>query len=151
MEGRTVSASAITDQIIEIDFDDLDSEGRIVQIANKVAASVAQRHTGCACLALGIESLRFINPIARGDILTCRASVNRTWLSSLEVGIKVLAEDFRTLEQKEILSAYFSFAAMDDDHQIVEIAPIIPETPEEIRRFNDAESRHRYEASIVCS
>lgn len=139
MEGRTVSASAIIDQMIEIDFIDLDSEGRIVQIANKLALQVAESHTGYPCQALGIDSLRFINPVARGDILTCRASVNRTWPASLEVGIIVLAEDFRTLEQKEILSAYFSFTAADG----FEIPPIIPETDEQIRRYNDAEARHR--------
>jgi acyl-CoA hydrolase len=104
--------------VVEIDVGEIDCEGRLVQIANQ------------------------------GDRITCHAAITRTWPTSLEVGIQMSSEDFRTLEHKEILTAYFSFAAVDDDGTSIEIAPIIPETPEQIRRFHDAEERRRYEASL---
>ncbi len=65
----------------------------------------------------------------------------------MEIGVKVVAEDFRTLDQKDILSAYFTFVAIDDNHQPVEVIPVIPETPEQIKRFEQAERRRQYRLS----
>jgi len=61
----------------------------------------------------------------------------------MEIGVKVFAEDFRTLEQKHILSAYFTFVAMGDDNKPVEIIPVVPESIEEIRRYREAEERRK--------
>ncbi len=146
MEGKPVSASAIIDQVVEVFPNDLNPHGtlfggRVLQIADNLAAIVCKRHSNRVCVTLAIDSVRFINPARRGDILVCKCSVNRTWRTSLEVGVKVLAEDFRTLDQKEILTAYFTFVAIDDDHQPVEVIPVIPETPDQWRRFEEAEIR----------
>ena len=149
MESKPVSASHIVDQVIEVFPNDLNPHGtlfggRVMQIVDSLAAIVAKRHSGKVCVTLGIDSVRFLNPARRGDILVCMASVNRTWRTSMEVGVKVIAEDFRTLEQKDILSAYFTFVAVDDDHKPVEIIPVFPETQEQIERFEDAEKRRKY-------
>jgi acyl-CoA hydrolase len=148
MEGKSVSASAIIDQVVEVFPNDLNSHGtlfggRVLQIADNLAAIVSKRHTGRVCVTLGIDSVRFINPARRGDILVCKCSVNRTWHTSLELGVKVLAEDFRTLEQKDILTAYFTFVSVDDDHKPVEVMPVIPETPDQLRRYEEAEIRRQ--------
>ncbi len=147
MEGKFVSFSAILDFDIAID-DDLSSdgtlfEGRFMQIVNSLAMMVAKRHAECPCIVLGIDSLRFKKKVLRGDVLLCYASVNCAWLTTLEVGIKIVAEDFRSLEQKDVFSAYFTCLAVDDDHQPVEIMPVIPETSEQIQRFHAAELRHQ--------
>jgi acyl-CoA hydrolase len=148
MQGKSVSASAIIDQVIEVFPNDLNPHGtlfggRVLQIADSLAAIVSKRHTGRVCVTLGIDSVRFINPAQRGDILVCKCSVNRTWRTSLELGVKVLAEDFRTLKQKDILRAYFTFVATDDHHRPVEVIPVIPETEEQKRRFEQAEIRRQ--------
>ena len=148
MEGKTVSASAIVDQVVEVYPNDLNPHGtlfggRVLQVVDSLAAIVAKRHSGKVCVTLGIDSVRFLNPARHGDILVCMASVNRTWRTSMEIGVKVLAEDFRTLDQKEILSAYFTFVAIDDDHKPVEVIPVIPETPEQIERYHQAEYRRQ--------
>jgi acyl-CoA hydrolase len=148
MEGKPVSASAIIDQVIEVFPNDLNPHGtlfggRVLQIADNLAAIVCKRHTNKVCVTLAIDSVRFINPARRGDILVCKCSVNRTWRTSMEVGVKVIAEDFRTLEQKDILTAYFTFVAIDDDHMPVEVIPVIPETPEQWRRHEEAEARRK--------
>ena len=110
MQGKSVSESAITDQVVEVFPNDLNPHGtlfggRVMQIVDSLAAIVAKRHSGLVCVTLGIDSVRFLNPARRGDILVCKASVNRTWRTSMEVGVKVIAEDFRTLEHKDIFSA----------------------------------------------
>ncbi len=146
MEGKPVSASLITDQVIEVSASDLNVHGtlfggRLMQVIDHLAALVAKRHAGKMCIPLGIDSVRFVNPAKRGDVLLCRASVNRAWPTFMEVGIKIVAEDFLTLDHKDILSAYFTFGAVDDGHHPIEIVPVIPETPEQIARFEAAEKR----------
>lgn len=148
MEGKPVSVSAIIDQVVEVFPDDLNPHGtlfggRALQIADNLAAIVSKRHSGAICVTLGIDSVRFINPARRGDILVCKSSVNRTWKTSLEVGVKILSEDFRTLEQRDVFSAYFTFVAIDDDHQPIRVIPVIPETPDQIRRFEEAGMRRQ--------
>lgn len=149
MEGKPVAASAILDQVIEVFPNDLNPHGtlfggRVMQIVDSLAAIVAKRHSGRVCVTLGIDSVRFLNPARRGDILVCMASVNKAWNTSMEVGVKVVAEDFRTLEQKDILSAYFTFVAVDDEHKPIEIIPVFPETEEQIKRYKEAEERRRF-------
>jgi len=148
MEGKPVFASALFDYdlVIDPDYLRLDGsllEGRFMQIVTSVAMMVASRHAECVCIAVGIDSLRFRKKVYRGDKLRCHASVNRTWRSTLEVGIKVVADDFRSLDQKEVFSAYFTFAAVDDDCQPVEIVPVVPESQEQIKRFTEAGIRHQ--------
>jgi acyl-CoA hydrolase len=148
MEGKPVSASAIIDQVVEVFPNDLNPHGtlfggKLMQVVDNLAAIVAKRHSGRVCVTLGIDSVRFLNPARHGDILVCKASVNKTWRTSMEIGVKVVAEDFRSLDQKDIFSAYFTFVAMDDDLKPVEVIPVIPETPEQIQRYKDAEGRRR--------
>lgn len=149
MEGKPPSASAILDQVIEVFPNDLNPHGtlfggKVLLVVDNLAAIVAKRHSGRVCVTLGIDSVRFLNPAHRGDILVCMASVNRTWRTSLEVGVKVIAEDFRTLQQKEILSAYFTFVAVDEELKPVEVVPVLPETPVEKKRYEEAGKRRAH-------
>ncbi len=148
MEGKPVFASAIIDQVVEVFPNDLNPHGtlfggKLMQVVDNLAAIVAKRHTGKVCVTLGIDSVRFLNPAKRGDILVCKASVNRAWHTSMEVGVKVIAEDFRSLEQKDILSAYFTFVALDDELKPIEIIPVIPETHQQVLRYEAAEKRRQ--------
>ncbi|PIS02695.1 MAG: acyl-CoA thioesterase [Chlamydiae bacterium CG10_big_fil_rev_8_21_14_0_10_42_34] len=149
MEAKPVSASAIIDQVVEVFPNDLNPHGtlfggKLMQVVDNLAAIVAKRHSGRVCVTLGIDSVRFLNPAHHGDILVCKAAVNKTWNTSMEIGVKVIAEDFRSLEQKDILSAYFTFVAMDDEHKPVEIIPVLPETEAQIKRYKAAEARRQY-------
>ena len=146
MDGKPVSASAITDQVVEVFPNDLNPHGtlfggRLMQLVDNLAAIVAKRHSGHVCVTLGIDSVRFLNPARHGDILVCKASVNKTWHTSMEIGVKVIAEDFRTLDQKDILSAYFTFIALDQNKKPIEVPQVIPETILEKRRNKEANDR----------
>ncbi len=152
-QGKPVSDSAIIDQVVEVFPNDLNPHGtlfggRVMQIVDSLAAIVAKRHSGLVCVTLGIDSVRFLSPARRGDILVCKASVNRTWRTSMEVGVKVIAEDFRTLEHKDIFSAYFTFVALGDDDKPVEVVPVIPETPEQLARYKQAEMRRQARLAV---
>lgn len=154
MDPKSVSSSSVIDQVIEVFPNDLNPHGtlfggRVMQIVDSLAAIVAKRHSGRVCVTLGIDSVRFRNPARRGDILVCMASVNRAWRTSMEVGVKVVAEDFRSLEQKDILSAYFTFVAVDDEHKPVEIHPIVAETKEQIKRYKEAEIRRKHRLEVA--
>jgi acyl-CoA hydrolase len=146
--GKPVSESAIIDQVVEVFPNDINPHGtlfggRVLFLMDTLAAIVAKRHSGQVSVTLGIDSVHFLNPARRGDILVFMASVNRTWRTSMEVGVRVEAEDFRTLQHKHIISAYFTFVAVDDDHRPVEIISVIPETEIQLKRFEEAEERRR--------
>jgi acyl-CoA hydrolase len=146
LPGKPVSASAIHDQTAIVFPNDLNSlgtlfGGRVMEQADRVAAVVARRHSGRACVTLGIDSLRFHASARHGDILIFQAAVNRVWRTSMEIGLKVLSEDVATTKRTHIVSAYFTFVGVDDQLNPIEIPPVIPETDEDKRRYAKAQER----------
>ena len=148
MNGKTVCASAINDQTAIVFPDDLNSlgtlfGGRVMEQCDKTCAVVAKRHSATNCLTLGIDSVRFLASARHGDILVFKAAVNRAWRTSMEIGMKVFAEDFHTMQRKHIVSAYFTFVAVDESLRPIEVAPVIPETEDEKRRYRQADARRQ--------
>jgi len=113
--------------------------GRILNLVNDIAKNVAMLHAETKCETIGVDFIRYFSPIKRGDILCCKSQVNHVWQNILEVGVKVIADDFRSLEQKKILSAYFIFEADSE----IEIPQIIPENKNDERRYLEAEKRKK--------
>jgi acyl-CoA hydrolase len=145
-KGKPVSASAIENRRVFLSWSqmgphDIFFGGKVLQSIDHHALEVAMKHAEKKCELVSIDFIRFFAPVRREDIILCHASVNHVWNSYLEVGIKVLAEDFRLLEQKEILSAYFLFQAVDEKGVATEVSHVIPETGEEKRRYLSAEKR----------
>ena len=123
---KPVSASAINDQTAIVFPNDLNAlgtlfGGRLIERADLVAAVVAKRHAGRSCVTLGIDSVRFHTSAGHGDILIFKAAVNRVWKTSMEIGLKVFAEDVATTTRKHIVSAYFTFVGVDENLKPVEI------------------------------
>jgi acyl-CoA hydrolase len=143
---KRVAVSAIHDQTAIVFPNDLNTVGtlfggRVLEQADRVAAVVSHRHASRVCVTLGVDSVRFLAPARHGDILIFQSAVNRVWRSSMEVGVKVLAEDFKTLQRRHIFSAYFTFVAVDDNLHPVEAPPLISESAEDLRRFHQAGQR----------
>ena len=118
--------------------------GALLQIVEKYAQKVAQNHAQYPCIVQGIDFVRFFSTVKRGDALYCYAQVNRCWDSLMEIGVKIVADDFLTLEKKKILNAYFSFVAVDEEKKPVSIYCVKPETKEQITRYLAAEKRRMW-------
>ena len=152
-EGKPVSYSSIEDQKINLFDEHVSPHGfifgsRLLEIVDEYAKLVAQKHTELRCVTSSINYVRFFAQAKRDDILICKASVNRTWDTSLEVGVKVIAEDFRSLEKKHILSAYFNFEVSDENGGAVKVPELICESEDQKRRYIESQIRktksHRY-------
>lgn len=148
MKGKLVSESAIHDQTVVVFPDDLNPlgtvfGGMIMAQSDRIAGVVAKRHSNRVCVTLGIDTVRFLAPAKHGDILVFKACINRVWNTSMEIGIKVFKEDFITGENAHILSAYFTFVALDEQFQPVKIPHVIPKTKEEKRRYREADQRRK--------
>ncbi len=121
--------------------------GVIMKFIDDAAAVVAMRHSRSTVVTASIEQLSFHNPVFIGNLLTLKASLNMTGRTSMEIGVKVEAEDPRSGEIAHIASAYLTFVAIDENHRPINIAPWIPVTPAAKRREQDARKRKMQRSS----
>ncbi|MGB1060684.1 MAG: acyl-CoA thioesterase, partial [Ketobacter sp.] len=113
----------------------------VMSLCDRVALVVSERHSGKVCVTASVDSFHFVAPAKDGDTLLISAAVNRTWSSSMEIGVRVDAENSFSGESKHIVSAYFTFVALGPDNKPCEIAEIEPQSEAEIRRYNGAQVR----------
>jgi acyl-CoA hydrolase len=152
---KKVSESAIDNYRLELSLEKLSPDGiiygsKILELISSVAKKVAENHAEIKCITQGIDFIRYFSPVKIGDILICKASVNRVWETSMEVGIKVIAEDFRLLEEKRILSAYFTFVGLDDNNKLLKLKPILPQIGLQKKRYIEAEKRRKLRLKRNC-
>ena len=115
--------------------------GRVMQLIDIIGSVSAMRHCRNSVVTASMDKLDFLSPAYVGEILILRASVNYVALTSMEVGVKVTAENPLTGEHRHTGSAYLTYVAIDKTGKPVPISPIAPETPDEQRRFRQAEQR----------
>lgn len=143
---KTVDESAVDNHTYKVFPNDLNSYGTvfggmIMAILDRIALVVAERHSEKTCVTVSVDSMHFLRAAKRGDILLFSAALNRSWRTSMEIGVKVMAEHYQTGEKRHILSAYFTFVALDDEQKPTEVPQVIPKKPEQKRRFREAEMR----------
>jgi acyl-CoA hydrolase len=115
--------------------------GAIVSWIDMVAAMAAQRHCGREVVTAGIDSLIFRHPVHIGDHVVLRAAVNYVSRSSLEVGVQVIREDPYSGAQIVATTAHLTLVALDENKKPSPVPPLVPQTPEEKRRFEEARVR----------
>jgi acyl-CoA hydrolase len=145
---RTVasSQSEMTEFVLPNDTNMLGSllGGRLMHFIDLTGAMAAFRHSRTPVVTAAMDHIDFIQPVRLGDLVTLRSSVNRAFTSSMEVGVKVWAENTRTGVVAHVASAYIVFVAIDEHGRLQKVPQLKPETPDEVRRYEDALRRREY-------
>ena len=122
--------------------------GKVMHLVDLAAAMAAMRHARRPVVTASVDHMNFLFPVRIGQLIILRSSVNRVFHTSMEVGVKVLVEDLLTGVQQHTSSAYLTFVALDRDGKPMPICPVIPETPDEVRRFGEAGERREYRMAV---
>src|SRR5262245_39667076 len=117
--------------------------GRVMHLVDIAAAISAIRHSHSIVVTASVDHIDFRNPIRVGELIILKASVNRAFHTSMEIGVKVFSEHPLTGERKHTTSAYLTYVALDESHSPQAVPPLICEAPEEHRRFRDALARRK--------
>jgi acyl-CoA hydrolase len=117
--------------------------GVILGMMDTVAAVSAMRHARSTCVTASIDRVDFREPIHLGDLVIMKASVNFAGRTSMEVGVRVEAEDMMTGRRRHTNSCYLTFVAVDRNGRPMEVPALVVETPDEIRRNAAAAERRR--------
>jgi len=118
--------------------------GKVMHLVDLAAALAALRHARRAVVTASVDHMNFLHPVKIGQLILLRSSVNRVFRSSMEIGVKVWVEDLQTGAVRHTSSAYLTFVALDATGQTVPIPPVIPETEDEKRRYEEAAQRRDY-------
>lgn len=118
--------------------------GRVMHLVDITGAIAAVRHARSPVVTASIDYMTFLHPVHIGQLLLLKASVNRVFRTSMEVGVKVWVEDLQTGVRQHTSSAYLTFVALGPNSMRVPVAPVLPETEEEKRRFDEAGRRRQY-------
>jgi acyl-CoA hydrolase len=115
--------------------------GVIMKLCDQVAGLAGVRHSGGRVVTAGMDRMTFNEPIHIGELLTLRASVNAVWRTSMEVGVRVTAEDIRKGDAWHVSTAYLTMVAVDGEGRPTQIPPLAPESDAEVRRAREAQLR----------
>jgi uncharacterized protein (TIGR00369 family) len=148
VEGKTVSYSRII-MAMQMNPEDANPAGNvhggvIMKYIDTAAGVVAIRHARKIAVTASIDRLDFHFPVYVGDLLILKASLNLVGRSSMEVGVRVEAENILTGEIRHTASAYLTFVALDQNGKTVEVPPLISETEEDRTRNCEALQRKRF-------
>jgi acyl-CoA hydrolase len=115
--------------------------GWIMKLCDEVAGIAAIRHCGERVVTAGVDRMTFLHPVMVGDLVVFQATVNAAWRTSMEVGVRVEAENVHTRELTHTSTAYLTMVALDEEGRPVAVPPIAPETDDERRREREAQLR----------
>jgi acyl-CoA hydrolase len=115
--------------------------GRLMHWIDLAGAMAAHRHSRSYAVTASVDHIDFLVPVRVGDLVILRSSVNRVFHTSMEVGVKVFVENYLADTAQHVASAYLTFVAVDAKGNHLKVAPVIPETDEQKRRYDDAGRR----------
>jgi uncharacterized protein (TIGR00369 family) len=144
-EGKSPSESAVTLSLLmgrnEANIMGNVHGGAIMRLVDEAGALAAMRHASCNVVTVRLDSMTFIEPVFVGDLLQLKAMVNWVGRTSIEVGVRVEAENPLTGERTHTNSAYAVYVALDEHGRPQTVTPLILATEEEKRRWQEAEAR----------
>jgi acyl-CoA hydrolase len=152
MEARPVSASKVimTELVLPSHTNALNSVfgGVIMSWIDIAAAIAAQRHSSCSCVTASIDALQFVAPVYKGWVVNLKASVNFVARSSMEIGVRVDAENPQTGETFHTASAYVTFVALGPDGRPTQVPALKLESEADQRRFAAAKKRRDHRLAL---
>lgn len=122
--------------------------GTVLKFLDQVAYACASRYAGRYVVTLSVDQVMFRQPIHVGELVTFLASVNHTGTSSMEIGIKVVAEDIRTQVVRHANSCFFTMVAVDEAGKPTPVPALRPFNAEEKRRWENAKARRELRAEM---
>ncbi|HZK75766.1 MAG TPA: acyl-CoA thioesterase [Candidatus Kapabacteria bacterium] len=142
----TTSRVELTELVLPNDTNQLGNllGGRLMHWVDIAAALSAQRHSNRIAVTASVDEMSFLMPVKLGQVVRLRASVNRAFHTSMEVGVHADVEDFRTGDVRHVSTAYLTFVAIDDFGRATRVPELLPETEEDKRRYHAAESRRAH-------
>ena len=148
MDKKKVSDSAVVDQVHPVFPANMNANetvfgGYVMALLDQIALVVAERHSERTCVTASVDAMHFLAPAHRGDNLIICAAINRTWSSSMEIGLKVEAMNPKSKKDVHIVSAYYTFVAIDSNGKPIPVPPLALLTQAEKRRFEEAELRRK--------
>jgi len=120
-----------------------------MQFMDLVGAMAASRHARSFVVTASMDHLDFVAPVKVGDLLILKASVNRAFRTSMEIGVKAMVEDVREQRLRHVSSAYLTFVAVDAAGNRIEVPQVITETAHQVRRYEDAGRRREMRSPEV--
>jgi len=131
--------------ILPNDTNNLDTVfgGKVMQYMDLCAAMSAYKFARTAVVTASVDRLDFLAPARVGDMLILKSSVNYSHNSSMEIGVRIDAENVKTGKTRHTATAYLTFVSLDESGKPLAVNNIIPETEVEIRRFKEGEVRHK--------
>ncbi|HZY47700.1 MAG TPA: acyl-CoA thioesterase [Candidatus Bathyarchaeia archaeon] len=137
------SKSVISMQMLPVDANPMGNVhgGTILKLVDLAAAVSALRHARSTVVTASIDRMDFYHPVYVGNLVSLKASVNYAGTTSMEVGVRIEAEDLRSGKITHTGSSYLTYVAIDDNGRPVEIPDVIPETPEDKRRWREGKNR----------
>jgi acyl-CoA hydrolase len=117
--------------------------GVVMKLCDEAAGAAAVKHSRSRVVTAGVDRMAFLTPVHVGELVTFSASVNAAWRTSMEVGVRVDAENPRTGERRHTNSAYLTMVAVDEEGQPVPVPSLITETDEQRGREAEAQVRRR--------
>lgn len=143
------SQSEMTELVLPNDANPLGSllGGRLMHWIDLAGALAAHRHSHSHVVTASIDHLDFLTPVHVGDLVVLKSSVNRAFHSSMEVGVKVLVQNYIAGTESHVSSAFLTFVAVDRFGRHLPVPPVIPQTDDEKRRFEDAGRRREVRAA----
>lgn len=152
LEGKTVreSVSEYSEIALPNDANGLGAVlgGKVMHLVDLAAAMAAMRHARTPVVTASVDSFQFLHPVHPGELIVLRSSVNRVFRTSMEVGVYVTTENLLTGSCLHTCSAYLTFVSLDRNGRATPVAPVIPETEEDKRRYREAGERREYRLAM---
>jgi acyl-CoA hydrolase len=117
--------------------------GTVMKLCDEAAGIAGIKHSRRRVVTAAMDRMTFLEPIHIGELLTFQASVNAVWRTSMEIGVRVIAERPETGEKRHTNTAYLTLVALDENGDPCQVRPLRTETPDEERRQREAQTRRK--------